>query len=559
METPLTQQSSELVFAKEELIVAFLQEAFPNLDLSPGTALRDIVVRMYAHLETRIQEQIDLAQISSSLLEISKNPEAADDIQVERLLSNYNVTRSQGSVASGKLRLFLSAAQSTIIGVDTEISINGIVFNPTESFLLVPSNLFTADTGQRIISQSGSVFTAIIDVVAAASGSNGNVRTGALMQSMTPTPTTIISGKVDSDFTGGADADDNQVLIDKMKTGVVGKVFGGRDHIKAKLKAQFPGIVDVGCVGFLDPEMRRDVINGVHTGGRVDIFVKSASYPSRIQEQLIPKLISFDTVNKIGLFEILLDVDKAAGMYSVESIKSIINQAGSYEIVSDIRTFNNSSFHYTQDPSKSAFSAYQRAAIRFIVPFEGMLLAWSSAETAPTEAAFITNLEYYKTNQESQGFFKYFVEYLKMPNLREIQAYVDLAEERSLSSDMLVHAPIPVMSSVQIRLLKKSGAPTIDTAAIKTAIVSKFNSYGFGESIPGSALIHTAYQNIPEGYVIDLPIHMYGVVINSDLSKDVIFSSDSLKPPVNIERGASGKNVCFFLESNMVDISIREC
>jgi hypothetical protein len=559
METPLAQQSSESVFAKEELIVAFLQEAFPNLDLTPGTVLRDILVRMYAHLETRIQEQIDLALISSSLLEISKNPDAADKVQVDRLLSNYNITRSEGSTATGKLRLFFSSAESIIIPANTEIYINGVLFNPTESFLLVSANLFTAAPGQRIISPSGSIFTTTIDVTAAAPGSKGNVRTGAILDSITPTPGTVISGKADSDFTGGADEDDNQALIAKMKTGVVGKVFGGREHIKAKLKAQFSGVLDVGCVGFLDPEMRRDLLDGVHTGGRVDVFVKSASYPSRVQEHLVPKFISYNSINREGLFELKLNKDQAAGMYTVESIRAQLDQAGTYELLSDVRGVSDSGFHYLGSGAAPAFSAFQTATIQFVVPFEGMMRAWSSTEQAPTEAQLVANINSYIANQESQAFFKYYVEYLKMPNLQEVQAYVDSAGERSLSADMLVHAPIPVMASVQIRLLKKPGAAEVDILKLKAAIVSKFNSYGFGETISGSALIHTTYQNLPDGYAIDLPIHMYGVVINPDLTKDVVFSSDALRPINNAAKGVSGKNSCFFLETNLVDISVREC
>jgi hypothetical protein len=559
METPLAQQSSDVVFAKEELIVAYIQEAFPSLDLSPGTALRDLVVRMYAHLETRVQEQIDLALVSSSLLEISKNPNATDDVQLERLLSNYNVTRSQGSTAAGKLRLFLSAADSTIINANTEIYINDVLFNPAESFLLLPASLYTGAPGQRLITPSGATFTAVIDLVAANSGSNGNVRTGALMTSITPTPNVLISGKVDSDFTGGADADDNEVLLAKMRTGVVGKVFGGREHIKAKLKSQFSGIVDVGCVGFMDSEMRRDLVNGVHMGGAVDLFVKSASYPSRIQEQLVPKFVSFDSINKQGTFEITLNVNQASGMYSVESIKAILNQAGSYEIVSDSRMFTALDRHQVSAEAVAPFSAFQMATIRFVVPFEGMLLAWNSSQPAPSFDSFSANVSTYIQNQTTEQYFKYFVEYLKMPNLQEIQAYVDLASEKSLSADMLVHAPIPVMCSVQLRLLKKTGAADVDMNKLKSAIVSKFNSYGFGEAIQGSALIHTAYENLPDGYAIDLPIHMYGVIINPDLSKDVIFSSDALKPPVNYSKGVSPRNTAFFLESNMVDVSIRDC
>lgn len=559
METPLAQQSSDVVFAKEELIVAFIQEAFPSLDLSPGTALRDLVVRMYAHLETRIQEQIDLALVSSSLLEISKNPTAVDELQLERLLANYNVSRSQGSTASGKLRLFLANADSAVINGNTEIVINGVSFNPAESFLLLPSSLYTAAPGQRLITPSGSTFTAVIDLVAANSGSSGNVRTGALMEAMTPTPNSLISGKVDSDFTGGADADDNVVLLAKMKSGIVGKVFGGREHIKAKLKAQFSGIIDVGSIGFMDPEMRRDLVNGVHMGGRVDLFVKSASYPSRIQEQFIPRFVSFDTNKKQGVFEIDLDSNQASGLYSIESIKSIINQAGSYEILSDNRTFTDINNHSVSAEARVPFPALQVATIRFVVPFDGMLLAWNSETAAPTYETFAANVNTYIQTQATAQYFRYFVEYLRMPNLQEIQAYVDSASERSLSADMLVHAPIPVMCSVQFRLLKKSGAADIDIAKLKAAIVSKFNSYEFGDAIQGSALIHTAYENLPDGYAIDLPIHMYGVIINPDLSKDVIFSSDALKPPVNYAKGVSPRNTAFFLESNMIDVSIREC
>lgn len=560
METPLAQQSAETVIAKEELIIAFVQEAFPSLDMTPGTALRDLVIRIYAHLETRIQEQIDLALISSSLLEISKNPNVVDSIQVERLLSNYNVSRSVGATATGKLRLFLTSNESTIINGDTKITINNVIFKPTATFLLLAPGAYNAAANQRLVTPSGTVYTTVIDVIALEPGSAGNARAGSLVAAISPVPLNFISGKVDSDFTGGLDSDDNATLLSKLRTGVVGKVFGGREHIKAKLKNEFFGIVDVGCVGFMDPEMRRDLVNGVHMGGRVDLFIKSATYPTRTQEQITPKLISFDSVNGEGLFEFFMDVDKASGLYSVESIKATLVQAGSYEIVSDIRSLGDSGTHYIEDASKSAFSAFQRVKIRFTVPFDGMTQAWSLLnQTAPTRATFLSNLQYYIDNQLTQGFYKFYIEYLRMPNLQEIQSYVDLAEEKSLSADMLVHAPIPVLCSLQLRLLKKSGSTDVDLPKLKSALTTKFNSYGFGDIIPGSALIHTAYENLPDGYTIDLPIHLYGVLINPDLSKDVLFSADALRPPMNPAKGVSPNNIAFFLESNLIDISVKEC
>ena len=563
METPLAQQNPESVFAKEEQIISFVQAAYPTIDLSPGTALRDLVVKMYAHLETRVQEQIDLALISSSLLEISKNPDLVDDEQVERVLSNFNISRAQGSTATGIIRVFLQTSASTVIPPNTVFTVGGQTFTPTQAFVLVPQASFTGDPSQRLIVSSGALYTTTIDVVATSPGLSGNVRASTVVSGIAPAITRIVSAKADADFTGGSDADDNTALLAKAKDGIVGKAFAGRDHIKAKLKAEFSSIKDVGVVGFLDPEMRRDLVNGVHVGNHVDIFVKSSSYPSRVSEKIGVQMISYDNLyTKHATFEMVLPSSKAAGMYTVESIRSNLTQAGSFEIVSDVRVLESNFNHLVGDEYVPPFTPYQRAIVRFKVSFD--YLKEAATDTAKLQYEFDDPSEkvpstFTTPTQGLAPLFYMYIEYLKMPTLQEIQAYVDLAAEKSLSSDMLVHAPVPIMCSVQMRLLKPPGAENPDIPALKSAIVSKFNSFGMGKSIPASALIHTAYQNIPSGYTIDLPVHMYGVVINTDLSKSVMFSSDALRPPYAPSKGLSGNTCAFFLESSMVDISILEC
>jgi hypothetical protein len=566
METPLSQQDPETVFSQEEQIVAFVQAAYPTIDLSPGTALRDLVVKLYAHLETRIQEQIDLALISSSLLEISKNPDVVDEEQVDRVLSNFNVSRASGSSASGVLRLFLPSSSSTVIPANTVFTLAGEDFSPTQSFVLVNESSYTGDPSQRLLVSSGSLYTTTIDVAATSPGLSGNVRASTVVSKINPTNSRIVSAKADSDFVGGADADDNAALLVKAKDGVVGKAFSGRDHIKAKLKAQFASVKDVGVVGFLDPEMRRDLIDGIHIGNRVDIFVKSASYPSRVAERVAIQMLSYDEqFTKTAIFELVLPPSKAAGLYTVESIRSNLSQTGSFEIVYDSRTLMGNSRHLIGDSYVPPFTAYQNAVIKFKVGFDylaematdqakalwGPLTTGDSSEQPPS---VLTAL-----GPTIPDFFYAYIEYLQMPTLPEIQAYVDLAEERSLSSDMLVHAAVPVMCSLQMRLLKPAGAEDPDISSLKAALVSKFNSFAMGKSIPASALIHTAYQNIPSGYTVDLPVHMYGVVINPDLTKSVMFSSDALRPPNQPDKGVTANTCAFFLESSMVDISILEC
>ena len=575
METSLTAQSPGIIFSKEEQIITFIQATYPNIDLSPGTALRDLVVKLYAHLETRIQEQIDLALISSSLLEISKNPGIADATQVERVLSNFNVTRGAGSTASGTLRLFFSSGASVVISPDTNFTIGGLLFAPTSSYVLVAEALFSGGATQRILEAQGALYSVTIQVTCKTAGSGGNIRAATVITKTSPSIATLVSGKADSDFTGGADVDDNATLLVKAKAGVVGKVFGGREHIKAKLKSQFSGVSDVGVVGFLDKEMDRDLLSGVHTGSRVDLYVKSANYPSRITEKVPVQMLSYQAATKTAIFELTLTTAQSSGLYSVENIRPSLEQLGGLTILSDTRTMVGNSLHFVGEGATPAFTAYQKVHITFSASYERVKQAatplaltyiLTGTTQNPTPWPDTSEIEsgmpayvFLDLAPDVVDFFNFYVEYLKMPNLTEIQGYVDSAAERSLSADMLVKAPVPIMCSLQLRLLKPSGAEAPNLNTLKAALVSKFNSFEMGTSVPASALIHVAYQNIPTGYTVDLPIHMYGVIINPDLSKDVIYSSDALRPPNNPAKGATPNTCAFFLESNLTDISIVEC
>ena len=560
METPLSQQDPETVFENEEQIIAFVQAAFPTLDLSPGTALRDLVIRVYAHLETRIQEQIDLALISSSLLEISKNPEDVDDVQLERVLSNYNVTRSEGSTATGKIRIFLNTAAGQIVSNSTVFTLNGLQYSPTSSFVLATAQTFTGASNQRLIEQSGSVYTCVIDVVASGAGASYNVKSGTLVSGVSPAIASYISAKADVDFSGGVDGDDNTALLEKAQAGVIGKLLSGRAHIKAKLQAEFPGVKDVGAVGFLDPEMRRDLVSGIHVGGRVDLYVKSSAYPSRLQEQMKAWFVSYDSDLRYGVFEIYLPRAKAAGLYSIESVRSLVSQIGSFELLSETRVFEGNDIHLSNDALDAVYSAYQAIRLRVRVPYGNILEAAVGVTGFPGSwdgSYEPVGSSWYRNSAVPQ--YTFYVEYLKMPDIIELQDYVDSADERSLTSDMLVKAPVPALCSLQMRLLRPAGAAEVDLQNLKLALASKFNSYDMGEPVPASALIHTAYLNIPTGYTVDLPVHMYAVMIRPDQTRDVMFSSDALRPPRKASEGLSGNTVAFYLDSSMVDISVVTC
>ena len=538
MPDALKDQPTSEVQAQEDLIVAFVQEAFPELDLSPGTVLRDIVVRIYGHLDVRLQQELAVAQASNSLLEISKNPDLADATQVDRVLSNFNVSRAAGAKATGKVRLYFTTGDSLVINTNWVITLAGKTFAPSAGFVLLQAANATGAANERILTSSGNLYTCTIDVIAVSSGAAGNIRGGTAISAASYALRNYSFGKADADFAGGSDDDTTADMLAKLKAGVVGKVFGGREHIRAKLKAQFPGVVDCGVVGMLDEEMTRDLVDGVHTGNRVDLYVKTARYPSRVNERLLATLLSYDSVLG-GIYEFTLPIDKAAGMYLVESIRSEQAQLGTYEVQSDVRLASSTELHVTPSVSDFTFSSFQTVQIRFLVPPAHMQKY--SYSLAPTSTAYFE------------------VQYLRLPDIAEVQNYVDSPAERSLTADMLVKAPVPGLASVSMSISVPGSGITVDLDAVKAAIASRFNAFEMGSRIQASALVNAAYSVLPQGCTIDLPVQMYALIVRPDLTHDVLMSTSELLAPTQPGLAVSRNTVAFFLEASQVDIALRYC
>ena len=132
-DSKLVDLPSEDVLGTEKLIALYINEAFPNLDLTPGSVHRDIIVNLYAALEQRIRGELDKTLKSNSLLEITKDPSIADDDQVDRVLSNYNIVRSGGSKAEGYIKVVVEADETSLVPIGTWFTMNSLDFKASSS------------------------------------------------------------------------------------------------------------------------------------------------------------------------------------------------------------------------------------------------------------------------------------------------------------------------------------------------------------------------------------------------------------------------------------------
>lgn len=276
-DSKLTDLSPTDVLSTEKLIVTYINEAFPDLDLTPGSVHRDIIVNLYAALEQRVRDGIDKVLKSNSLLEITKDPTIADDVQVDRVLSNYNITRSGGSKASGYVKIIIDADRTTLMPIGTRLTINSLEFRVTSSIRAVSSTEAVEDPEDiSLVRGTGGTYFFNVPVESVGVGSKYNIKEGSKVTGISPKVARVVTAEAAQTLLGGKDSETNEELITKLKQGVTGKILGGRAHIEAKLKDEFPSVISAGATGFGDSEMTRDS-GATVSKARAEILVDSAA------------------------------------------------------------------------------------------------------------------------------------------------------------------------------------------------------------------------------------------------------------------------------------------
>ena len=283
-ETTLKELSPNDVLSVERILETYINEAFPDLDLSPGSVMRDIIVNLYAALEQRVRTEQATILRSNSLLEITADPDLADETQVNRVLSNYNITRSEGVKASGFVKFVVDSDSTTLVPVGTKLTMGNLVFKVSSNIRAISSTETVLQSGDiKLIQGTAGSFFFNVPVEAELPGSAYNIKEGTKVSGFTPKIGRTISAEAAQTMLGGKDTETNEELLTKLKQGVVGKILGGRAHIEAKLKAEFPYVISAGATGFGDPEMSRDVdlTNTFATG---EVKVKSTANNTNLSD-----------------------------------------------------------------------------------------------------------------------------------------------------------------------------------------------------------------------------------------------------------------------------------
>lgn len=536
--TTLAELDSTSLKTLEDFLAAFLKDAFPSARVKPGTVFRDVFARAGAITNAIPQQTYTRLKGSMSMLDIIQNPTLADATSVDKILSNYNITRLPGTQAQGQLTIILSANVFTPISPNTIFTANGKTFHPSQSFSGVPTAANVTTSHDRLITQrSDGNYSFVIDVVADEVGEESRASRDTRFTAE-PSIQAGIDIVATGDFVYGTGAETNEQLLARLQNGITAKVLGSRITSKAIIKNQFPAVNDVSIVGTGDAEMLRDghSLLGIKTGCKADVYVRTSDRP--VTATVIKEAKLCDVGNRI--WQLDFTRDEFPAMYKVTTIlpADATNASGSFEIVSDVRGADTTEVTGVDrvpaiTGTESVYTRYQTVTIRFC-----------DSMTDTTDMAIGDTKDYR-------------VDVLYMPSIAEINDWLLNRSRHPEGGDYLVKAPIPCNVAVSLLIRKGVGDPDPNIGALTVAIASAVNSVDFASGQLPSSVIIGAVQALLTGRTqVVPPLDLRGEIRFPSGESAWVFNPNNLIPPDRPELMATSRTVAFYLDPNDVHINV---
>jgi hypothetical protein len=534
----LTQLDAASVQQLLERLATQLQEMNPSLDLRRGV-FHDMLAYYHAVLETAIRTNLERYQSARSLQQIEADPTLADETVVNEVLSNWGVTRKDGTKSIGPVTIELSSKISVVIPVGFTFQANGKQYVSTANFTARTSEAQVSTANDRLLVQlSNGNWAFVVEVEAEAVGSAYKLNAGDLIIPVRSIASYVTSYATSS-FSDGTNTETNSELIDELQLGIAAKALSNRTNMRAYLRTipSFNSVTNQSIVGYGDPEMLRDqhTIFPVSYGGRVDWYIRGQEPLQRLTKTITAICIAVNTDSSTWQFS--LDKDAAPGFYEVTKIRrqADANLNSGFEVILDSRGNDLTGGGFIPDIvtiAEGAYTAFQTTTIRFIdtvTPVAGLV-----ANT--TTALYVCDIT-------------------GTPLIRDIQNLVSSRDIRSYAADALVKAPVPCFVDVTLTINKTAGDADPDVDGIKLAIVNVVNQTDFCGRLDGSRIIDAIHNYLIDNMSVT-DLDLFGRIRRPDGTLQYVRDPDSLVIEDQPAKMVTAKTVQFFTEAASVSVNV---
>ena len=246
-----------------------------DLDCSPDSGFDDLVIKPHMLLSQAIFNYIESYGNTVSLANIS----SLTSSQLDAVVSKFFVSRRTNASLSLQLTIYLNQTNNTVLTILTTDSFrtsDGIVFNPIQTYVLVPSALSTVTVNGQ------TLYVANITVVS--NNASRQVLANEISSYTINHPALVNVVNLGSSPPPVLAETDAQ-LITKLQNSLSNRNLINRPAIFNSIMNAFPdSVVSIYSIGYGDPEMQRDIVPAgqawsFHVGGTIDIFAVTSLTP----------------------------------------------------------------------------------------------------------------------------------------------------------------------------------------------------------------------------------------------------------------------------------------
>lgn len=534
----------ELDPAKVESMIAtmsqLMAEKHPEVELTRGV-FHDLVLYFNGLLNAAVRENIDRVLQSNSLLKITENPALADTTVVDNVLSNFNITRTSGSQATGAATVVFRLPVRTTINAAVRFTAGTTTtpFAPATSFVILPPGTTTTAENERAMVDVGDgTYAVTITMIAGAAGIAGNIRRG---EDLVPNAglNNVITVYAAADFIGGKDPETNADYLGRLKSGLAAKTVGGRESYVASIlnQPEFANTLALSVLGFGDQEQQRDQhsIVPMSGGGKVDIYAQTNAYAQDREHLLTATYVGPGVVGTI--WQLVLGRDVAPGFYEIVRIARPKDTTSTgYAVTQDTRNADLTELDFVPDvlyAKESVYTRYQTAVIRF-----------EDTNTLPISTlAAGTSKKLYSVTTRS------------MPFVQEIQDFVSSRDNRPRGADVLVKAAVPCFTKISFEVRKLAAAADPDISSIKQAVVDTIAKVGFSGQLHASLISSAAHKYLSAGQALG-PVDMFGRIRQPNGANIYVRDNTILKIPYKPDQLVTGRTTAFLTSLDDVAVTV---
>lgn len=228
-------------------------QAFPDRDVTEVDDFADLLINPAQVLMTPLVREIKLVQLRRSLRNIS----SLSDDEVDALMGNFFSARIAGGFSVGVVRAYFSSPQSiSVTQTQAATTRSGLRFYPTRP------QAITAD--QMRLNIDGSEYYFDINYTAENRGDEYNVERNEIVSiANLPTATRVRNLRR---FDLGTARETSAEFAARTQASHGDKTLTVERGIIATVKESFPSVRQLFVIGYRDPEMQRDIIQGGGVG-----------------------------------------------------------------------------------------------------------------------------------------------------------------------------------------------------------------------------------------------------------------------------------------------------